>query len=144
MAPNFGGYYDFMKREIEQYKGEYDYLILYLPDFFKLLSDLMTTEIKDKDKLRISCTLAYFVVPIDVIPEETHGAEGLIDDIFLCTHVLNDIKETYGIDILRQLWNSDEDLEDVLEYTYAQSSKIIEDKGLKDEIFNFCGINLSE
>jgi uncharacterized membrane protein YkvA (DUF1232 family) len=140
----FKSYTDFLREEIDQYSGEYDYLILYLPELFDMLSRLLTTEIKKPDRIKVSCALAYFVTPCDVIPEEEFGIEGFIDDVFLVCHVLTGIKDRYGIGLLESLWNSEEDFTEVLDYTYLQSSKIIDEKGLREEILKFVGLEEDE
>jgi len=99
------------------------------------------TEIQKEDRIKVSCALAYFVTPCDIIPEEEFGLEGFIDDVFLVCYVLQEIKERYGIGLLESLWNSEEDLSEVLEYTYLQSAKIIDEKGLRNEILTFVGLN---
>ena len=140
----FKSYTDFLRTEIDQYSGDYDYLILYLPDLFNMLCDLLNTEIKKEDRIKVSCALAYFVTPCDIIPEEEFGLEGFVDDVFLVCFVLSEIKDRYGIGLLESLWNSEEDLGDVLEYTYVQSAKVIDEKGLRNDILTFVGLNEDE
>jgi uncharacterized membrane protein YkvA (DUF1232 family) len=137
----FKTYTDFLRDEIDQYTGDYDYLILYLPDLFNLLCDLLNTEIQKEDRVKVSCALAYFVTPCDIIPEEEFGLEGFIDDVFLVCYVLKEMKERYGIGLLESLWKTEEDFGEVLEYTYSQSAKIIDEKGLRNEILKFVGLD---
>ena len=75
---DFHGYYEYLKNEIKSFKGDYDPYIDYMPDFFKLLTDLLSTELPDKEeRKKISCALAYFIAPNDVIPEEIYGQEAV-------------------------------------------------------------------
>ncbi len=136
----FRTYTDYLRQEIDQYSGEYDYLILYLPELFDMLSRLLTTEIKKEDRIKVSCALAYFVTPCDVIPEEEFGLEGFVDDVFLVCYVLKEVADRYGMGLLDSLWNSEEEFKEVLEYTYLQSAKIIDEKGLRQEILEFVGL----
>lgn len=140
MKQEYEGYYDFLKREISRFKGGFDDYIFYIPDFFKLLCDLLNSDVKKGDRLKIAGALGYFVAPGDVIPEEIYGPAGYIDDIFLCCFVLNGLREKYGIDFLKSFWDCEEDLDEVLDYSYEQSSKVIEDKKLKNEILRYVGL----
>lgn len=140
MKDEYEGYYEFLKKEINKFKGDFDNFIYYVPEFFKLLCDLLNSKIKRKDRMRITCALGYFVTPRDVIPEEIYGPAGYIDDVFLCCYVLNDLKNKYGIDFLKSLWEYDEDLDEVLDYSFKHSSKAIEGKKLKGKILKYVGL----
>ena len=141
MKQQYAGYYDFLKDEIRKFKGDFDDYIFYIPDFFNLLCNLLDDDRLDKlDRLKISGALAYFVVPNDVIPEEIYGPAGYIDDIFLCCYVLNDLEKKYGKNFLVEYWRGDEDIIEVLDYSFKKSSKIIKEKGLKDEILKYVGL----
>ncbi len=140
MIREYKGYYEFLKDEMDRFRGDFDNYIFYVPEFFKLLCDLLNEDIEKEDRNKISCALGYFVAPEDVIPEEIYGPAGYIDDIFLCCFVLNDLKDKYGIKLLKSLWNHDEDLKFVLNYSYKESSKIIKEKNLEDEILKYVGL----
>lgn len=141
MKEDYKGYAEFLEEELARYKGDFDDFILHMPDFFRLLSNLLNEDIEKKDRRKINCVLGYFVAPADVIPEEVHGPYGYVDDIFLCCTVLEDLKEKYGIGFLESSWEHDEDLETVIEDTYEKSSEIIEEKGLKDDILEYTGLS---
>lgn len=140
MNEEYEGYYEFLKREINKFKGNFDNFVFYAPEFFKLLCDLLNSDIKKEDRIKISCVLGYFVAPRDVIPEEIYGPAGYIDDIFLCCFVLNDLKKKHGVAFLKSFWDYEEDLEQVLDYSYKKSSKIIQEKNLKDKILKYVGL----
>lgn len=140
MKENYESYYEFLGKEINRFKGRFDNFIFYLPSFFKLLCDLLKANIEKVDRMQIACALAYFVAPEDLIPEDVYGPAAYIDDIFLCCHVLNDIREKYGIELLESLWDCEEDLEEVLNYSYEHSLKIVEERKLKGEILRYIGL----
>jgi len=140
MKKNYKGYYDFLKEEIKRFKGDFEEFILYIPDFFKLLCGLLNEDIKKEDRQKINSALAYFVVPNDIIPEEIYGPMGYVDDIYVCTVVLKEIQEKYGIDLLKSLWECDEDFEEVLEVSYQRSLDILEEKGVVEDILKYSGL----
>ncbi len=140
MKEDYKGYYHFLKEEINRFRGEFDDFILHIPNFFRLLSNILNEDIDSEDRKKVNCALGYFVAPRDVIPEEIYGPLGYIDDIFLCCHVLKDLKEKYGSELLKSCWEADEDIEKVLEYSYEKSKEEIEERGIKDEILKYSGL----
>lgn len=141
MKEKFGSYKDFLIKDISNYKGDFNKIIIYTPHFFSLLCDLLNEEkITREMKHLINAALAYFVTPVDLIPEEIYGPYGYIDDLFLCTHVLKKVADELGVEFLEKLWEPDEDLQDVLDRCYEESEKVMQEKGLKDEIFRYVGL----
>ena len=136
-------YYDFLKEELENFDGDFDKFILYIPEFFKLLCSLLDEESIDvEDRRKINSALAYFVVPNDVIPENIYGPMGYVDDIFACCVVLKQLKKKYGLNILRKHWDNDEDFETVLKTCYDQSIKLLEEQSLVDNVLKSSSLEL--
>ena len=133
-------YYDFLKKEINKFEGKFEKFILHVPSFFKLLCDLLEEDVSKEDKKNINTALAYFVVPNDVISEDLYGPIGYVDDVFVCSLVLKGLAKKYRIDLLNKLWIDDEDFEKVLEECYKKSLKILEEKGLVQQILDYCGL----
>ena len=132
-------YYDFLKYEINNFEGDFDNFILYIPEFFKLLCDLLEEDILKEEKRIINTALAYFVVPNDVIPEDIYGPMGYVDDIFVCSVVLNVLYKKYKT-LIHNHWNYDENFDTVLNTCYNKSFKILKEKNLIDDIFNYTGL----
>ena len=138
MENQFKDFYDVLRENLDNYRGEYERFVDYAPDIYKLLSDILNDKRLKPDMRQKTCaTLGYFVVPFDIIPEQIYGPQGYIDDIFLCSHVLIEIKEENGIEFLDEHWEGDEELEDVLDVCYTQSKDILGDKTI--EILNYVG-----
>lgn len=133
-------YYDFLKHEISNFEGEFDSFILYIPEFFKLLCDLLEENIEKEDKRKINTALAYFVVPNDVIPEDIFGPLGYVDDIFVCSVILKELSNKYN-DLILSHWQYDEDFNSVLDICYNKSISILKEKNLIDEIFTYIGLD---
>ena len=132
-----------MKEELETFEGDFDKFILYIPEFFKLLCQLLEEESIDiEDRRKINSALAYFVVPNDVIPENIYGPMGYVDDIFACCVVLNQLKKKYGLSLLKKFWDNDEDFETVLKTCYDQSMKLLEEQGLVDRVLKSSSLKL--
>lgn len=133
-------YYNFLLEELDSFEGDFDKFILYAPDFFKLLCNLLDENIEADDRRKINSALAYFVIPNDILSEEIYGPIGYIDDIYVCTVVLDGIKKKYGIEFLKKLWNYDEDLDYVLDYSYKKSYQILEEQCLVDQVLKYSGL----
>ena len=134
-------YHDFLKYELDNFQGDFDKFILYVPDFFKLLCDLLSENLNKQDRRLINSALAYFVVPNDVIPEEIYGPMGYVDDIFVCVKVLKKLQEEHGLEIMARLWDCDEELDEVLDYCYEKSLEILQEQNLVEQVLENAGID---
>ena len=134
-------YYDFLKHELDNFQGDFDKFILYIPDFFKLLCNLLDEDMEKEDRRIINSALAYFVVPNDVIPEEIYGPMGYVDDIFVCAKVLKKLQEKYGLQMLARLWDCDEELDDILDYSYEKSLEILKKQDAVKHVLEYAGID---
>lgn len=132
-------YQDFLKYELDNFEGDFESFILYIPEFFKLLCDMLHEDIAKEDKRKINTALAYFVIPDDLIPEDIYGPMGYVDDIFVCTVVFKDLYNKYE-DLIKQNWREDEELGSVIDICYKKSLKILEEKKLVDTIFDYTGL----
>ena len=136
----FKSYYEYLKESIGKYKGDFDKIILYVPEFFKLLSDILSADdLVSEDRLKICAVLGYFVAPYDVIPEDIYGPVGYIDDLYLCSFLLMQLKFRYG-NVLEKFWFLEEDMYEVLEKTYEASRKEMEKQGLVEDILDYIGL----
>jgi len=142
MKEKYKTYQDFLIKELSNYRGDFNKVILYVPNFFSLLCNLLNDE-KTTVKMRnlINAALSYFVVPYDIIPEEVYDPYGYIDDLFLCTYILNKIKKEKGIKFLEKHWEYEEDLEEILNRCYQESRDVINEKKLKGDILKYVGLS---
>ena len=136
----FSSYYDFLKKEIMQFRGPIKEYVFYLPSLFKLLTDILNNiKLSPDDRKLIFCALGYFVTPDDIIPEEIYGPAGYIDDIFLCSWVLKKLIKKYNVNFFLNYWDNENDpIDEVVEYCQEETSKDLKDK--KNDIFEFVGI----
>ena len=139
MDDQFKDFYDVLRENLDSYRGDYERFVDYGPDIFKLLTDILNEKsLNPVLRMKICAVLGYFVVPFDIIPEQIYGPHGYIDDIFICTHVLKEVQAEKGIIFLDELWDGDEELEDVLDVCYTQSKEILGDK--VNEILSYVGM----
>lgn len=125
----FKDFYDVIRENLDNYDGDYEDFINHGPDLFKLLCDVLNEkEVNATTRLKISAAIAYYVAPFDIIPESIYGPDGYIDDIFVCLYVLKEIEEEMGFEFLEELWESETDLQEVMDECYNKSKDVIEDK----------------
>lgn len=136
-------FYTFLLQEIRDFeeRGEDVSLIKNLPDFFKLLSDMLDYDEIDKEsRILINSALAYFVSPDDVLPDDIYGVEGYIDDLFVFTYVLRKLHKDYS-EIMNKSWISDSKLGEALENDYIQSKLYLEEKNLVERILRYAALD---
>ena len=140
MSNDFKGYYEYLKYELDKYRGDFDEYIFYLPEFYKLLCDLLNEDIEKKYRIMIACALGYFVAPKDMINDEVYGPKGYVDDLFLCCYILTKIRDKYGSSFVSALWGDKNNFETVFEKAFSESSRIIEDEKSKKTILQYLGL----
>ena len=137
MTVAFEYFYDTLIKNLETYSGEYESFIDYGPRLFKLLCDLLNSEIDSSLRLPICGAIAYYVTPDDVIPENIYGPYGYIDDIYLSSHVLKLVAENHGWEFIQQ--NSSPDIREVILECESKSLEILKDDEIKS-ILNYIGL----
>ena len=135
----YEGFYEALVKNVTSYRGKLDEVIFYAPNLFKLLTNLLESQrINKAIRLKISAAIAYFVAPRDVIPEEVYGPLGYIDDIFISSYVLLQVKKMYGWGLLSENWEGAEPIEKILENIFKKSKEMV--KGKEDEILRYVGL----
>ena len=85
--------------------------LLFAPDLFHILVRLSADpRVSASDKAKLVATIAYFVSPLDLMPEGLIGPLGYLDDIVLAANVLNGYINRTSAEIVRQHWAGDEDV----------------------------------
>ena len=135
MAHGFKDFYCTLLENLENFDGEYASFIDCGPNLFKLLCDLLDEDVDKEDRIKINAAISYYVVPMDVIPEEIYGAYGYIDDIFISAYVLKFLAEKYSFDFLQEAWDFGNDVEEVIEDCYEKSLESLTDEQIEAILF---------
>jgi uncharacterized membrane protein YkvA (DUF1232 family) len=86
-------------------------LLLLAPDLFHLLTRLMLdSRIPVSEKAGLGAALAYFVSPIDLLPEALLGPVGYVDDVALAAYALSRLINAGHGAVAKELWAGDGDL----------------------------------
>jgi len=111
-------FYDRVRESIRRYldkKGPVagktaEYLLL-VPDVFMLLWRLINdSRVNAKNKVLLGSGLAYFLFPLDIMPEALLGPAGYIDDLVFGVYLLNKMLADTDPEVLRQHWSGSEDV----------------------------------
>ena len=138
MESAFKNYYDTLIKNLETYAGEYESFIDYGPSLFKLLCDLLKSDVDYSLKLPICGAIAYYVTPDDVIPENIYGPYGYIDDIYLSSHVLKMVADIHGYDFIQEK-SSISNIKEIINECESKSLEILNDDEIKS-IIEYAGL----
>ena len=135
MAHGFKDFYCTLLENLENFDGEYASFIDCGPNLFKLLCDLLDEDVDKEDRIKINAAISYYVVPMDIIPEEIYGPYGYIDDIFISVYVLKFLAEKYSYDFLQEAWDFNNDVQEVIEECYEKSLSSLNDEQIEAILF---------
>lgn len=103
--------------------------IIWAPDLFYLLWKLSTDpEVPKSERTKLLAALAYFISPIDLIPEGFLGPVGYTDDIVLAAIILNGLLNKTDPEIVRRHWPGDDDVLDVIKNILGVADRMIGQK----------------
>jgi uncharacterized membrane protein YkvA (DUF1232 family) len=90
---------------------KYAELLLLAPDLFHLLTRLLLDRrIPAGEKAALGGAIAYFISPIDLLPEALLGPAGYVDDVALAAYVLSRLINAGHGAVAKELWAGDRDL----------------------------------
>ena len=99
-------FYDKLRNKVSKYCGTHSDIVLLAPDIFMLLVRLMKdNRVSAKQKLIVSSVIAYFISPIDIIPEALLGPFGYTDDIIIAVMVMNKIINETKEEVIVENWS---------------------------------------
>ncbi|HEV7238980.1 MAG TPA: DUF1232 domain-containing protein [Thermoanaerobaculia bacterium] len=126
-------FYDRMRDSIRRYldgKGSVaektgEYLML-APDVFVLLWRLINdSRVSAKNKVMLGSGLAYYLFPLDIMPEGLIGPLGYIDDLVFATYLLNKMLTDTDVAILREHWSGREDVLATIRNVLQAAEKLV-------------------
>ena len=133
-------FYRQLRDRVSSYSGPYAEYVLLLPDLFVLLSRLMLdSRIESRHKAMLGGALAYFVSPIDLLPERTFGPIGYIDDLAILVAALNRVLNEVDPQIVVGHWPGKADLLSTVRRSVEQADQMI-GKGRLDSILEGLGM----
>ena len=132
-TPKERDFYHRLRRTVKIWAGDdqgrtnqYADLILAGPDLFMLLTRLSRDgRLSRMDRAKLAGAAAYFVNPLDLMPELLLGPAGLVDDIALSALVLHDVLENTDPAIVREHWEGDIDVLELVRQILAVADTML-------------------
>ena len=111
----------------EQSKANrYTDFILAGPDLFMLLVRLSRDErVSRSDRAALAGAAAYFINPLDLMPELILGPAGLVDDVALSAFVLHQVLEHTDPAVVREHWEGSADILDLIRQILAVADAMV-------------------
>jgi len=104
--------------------------ILIAPDLFHLMCKLtVEKDVPVEYKAKLAIAIAYFVSPIDLIPELLVGPVGYVDDIAIAVYVLNGLINDTNPEVVKKHWAGEGDILEVIKYIMQTADEMV-GKGL--------------
>jgi uncharacterized membrane protein YkvA (DUF1232 family) len=126
-------FYDRVRSSIQDYidkkggvLGKTAEFLMLAPDVFILLWRLtLDRRVSSKDKVLVGSALAYFILPLDFMPEALLGPIGYIDDLIFGVYVLNKILSGTDASILREHWSGRDDVLEMIQKVLTASDSLV-------------------
>ena len=130
-----------LQEDIADYEGRHDDLIYQAPSFYRLLTRLLDDpRLPKKMRSLVLAAIAYFILPVDIIPEDLEGPYGYVDDIWLCAFVADRIRKEMGNDeILVNNWDGEGKIIPLIGEILSEWQSLIGDK--KSLILDYIGFD---
>lgn len=110
--------------------------LMFAPDLFHLLCKLSLDEgVPIKEKAKLVGAIAYFVSPVDLVPELLLGPLGYVDDIALAAYVLNGIINNSDKELVEKHWAGEGDVLEVIQQIIRVADEMV-GSGLWDKLKN--------
>jgi uncharacterized membrane protein YkvA (DUF1232 family) len=103
--------------------------VLASPDLFHLLCKLsVDKDVPSNKKIKLVAGIAYFISPIDLLPEAFLGAVGYLDDIAVAAYILNELVNEVDPQIIRKHWAGEQDILDLIKTILGNADSMIGSK----------------
>ena len=100
--------------------------LFFVPDVFILLWRLTNDRrVEGKNKVLLGTGLAYYIFPLDIIPEALLGPTGFVDDLVLAAYILNRVMADTDVEVLRQHWSGSGDVLDVIRKVLSSADSLV-------------------
>ena len=127
-----------LQEAIGEYEGRYDDLIYQAPALYRLLTHLLDDpSLPGRLRPLVLAAIAYFILPVDIIPESLEGPYGYVDDIWLCAFVAERIRQGLGEEILTSNWDGEAPLFPLIQDILGQEDTLIGEK--KELVLRYIG-----
>jgi uncharacterized membrane protein YkvA (DUF1232 family) len=115
-----------VERYLEKHNSKYTDYLLIAPDLFHLLVKLsLDKRVPIEKKAKFVAVIAYFISPLDLLPEMIMGPLGYLDDIALSAYVINNYINETDASVVRELWAGDQDILTMIKNILYAADKMV-------------------
>ncbi|OIO59563.1 MAG: hypothetical protein AUJ47_10540 [Candidatus Marinimicrobia bacterium CG1_02_48_14] len=144
-------FYQKLRRRMQQWlsspesKGnQYADYLMSAPDLFHLMVKLtLDPDVPTRLKTELGLAVAYFISPIDIMPEIIFGPIGFVDDIAVAAFVLNRVMSQVDKSIIDRHWAGDQDILVLVKMIIEKADRLL-GGGAWQKVKNFINRNLSD
>ena len=96
-------------------KHKWAEILLLAPDLFHLLVCLLfDKDVPEREKTKILMAIAYFISPLDLLPELLLGPVAFVDDVAIACFVLNSLVKNVEPEVIERHWAGEDDLLEIV------------------------------
>ncbi|MEW9671067.1 YkvA family protein [Ammoniphilus sp. 3BR4] len=122
---------EFLKKQTGDKADRAAKYILLAPDLFVLFARLLQDRrVPTKSKALAGVVVAYFLSPLDIMPEIIVGPIGFLDDIILAAYALSRIMNEVDKHVLLEHWNGEADLLETVQELLKKAEELVDTKVL--------------
>ncbi|HKU40006.1 MAG TPA: DUF1232 domain-containing protein [Polyangiales bacterium] len=104
----------------------YAQLLLIAPDLFHLLCRLVADpRVPRAQKTKLVLAIAYFISPLDLVPEVVLGPVALLDDVALAAYALNSVINSGQGEVAKELWAGDGDVLALIQHIVQTADEML-------------------
>lgn len=121
-----------IREEVGRYRGKFADQILLAPELFRLLTNLLEDgRVHGEARTKILTALAYFVTPFEVMPRQVYGAEGYLDQIFICLKTVGQLREELPDWLIEEAWEGEGNILDILVEELPMVEEVLEPENIE-------------
>ena len=119
-------FYDRLRQRVSsRLGGKPTSLLLLVPDVFLLMWRLFNdARVSGTNKVLLGSGIAYYFLPLDVVPELFLGPVGFVDDVIIGVYMLNKMLSDTDPEILREHWSGSEDVLKMIQRVLATADRM--------------------
>lgn len=138
ITPHAERFYDRLRDRIRSFLsskanlGPAAEFLMFVPDVFVLLVRLAKDDrVTGKNKVLLGSGIAYFIFPLDIVPEAIVGPVGYLDDLVFAAYILNKMLTETDEQVLHDNWSGNGNVLDMMRSVLQSADKLVASDALK-------------
>jgi uncharacterized membrane protein YkvA (DUF1232 family) len=130
------GEYDFERKirdDIAHYRGRYAEQVCLAPDLFRMFGNLLDDgRVHAEARNKIVVAIAYFITPFELMPRDSYGPEGYLDQVYFCLRTVADLRQELPDWLLEDAWEGEgsvigilDELPEIKEHLEPQAEEVL-------------------